>query len=56
MFYSAFKQNPMSKSQGRRYRHIILERGGTMDELKYLTEFLGREPDPKAFFKDRGIA
>ncbi|KAJ4158354.1 uncharacterized protein LMH87_008884 [Akanthomyces muscarius] len=56
MFYSAFKQSPMSKSQGRRYRHIILERGGTMDELKYLTEFLGREPDPKAFFKDRGIA
>ncbi|KAJ3499294.1 hypothetical protein NLG97_g459 [Lecanicillium saksenae] len=56
MFYSAFKKDPMSKTQGRRYRHAILERGGTMDELKYLTEFLGREPNPEAFFKDRGLA
>lgn len=56
MFCSAFKENPMSKTQGRRYRRTILERGGTMDELKYLTEFLGREPNPKAFFQDRGIA
>ncbi len=56
MFYSAFKQDPMNKAQGRRYRGTILERGGTMDEMKYLTEFLGREPNPEAFFKDRGLA
>ncbi|OAR00709.1 hypothetical protein LLEC1_00240 [Akanthomyces lecanii] len=56
MFCSAFKLDPMSRAQGRRYRRTILERGGTMDELKYLTEFLGREPIPKAFFEERGIA
>ncbi|TQV94511.1 metallopeptidase MepB [Cordyceps javanica] len=56
MFHSAFKQDPMSKAQGRRYRHTVLERGGTMDELEYLTDFLGREPNPKAFFVDRGLA
>lgn len=56
MFYAAFKDDPMNKAQGRRYRRIILERGGTMDEMQYLTEFLDRAPNPKAFFQDRGLA
>ena len=56
MFYTAFKDDPMNKAQGRRYRKTILERGGTMDEMAYLKEFLGRDPKPDAFFRDRGIA
>lgn len=55
MFYTAFKADPMSKEQGRRYRRMVLERGGAQDELEYLTEFLGHEPSPEPFFKDRGL-
>ncbi|OAA72291.1 metallopeptidase MepB [Cordyceps fumosorosea ARSEF 2679] len=55
MFHAAFKQDPMDGAQGRRYRHLVLERAGTMDEMQCLIEFLGREPDPRAFFEDRGL-
>ncbi|KAI5301416.1 hypothetical protein KEM56_001738 [Ascosphaera pollenicola] len=55
MFYTAFKADPMDKATGRRYRRTILERGGEMDELEALKEFLGREPNSDAFYKDLGI-
>ncbi|EED20714.1 metallopeptidase MepB [Talaromyces stipitatus ATCC 10500] len=56
MFYTIFKQNPMDPVQGRRYRHTVLEKGGSQDEMKSLTEFLGREPKTEAFYKDLGLA
>lgn len=28
MFYSVFKKDPMNKTEGRRYRHTVLEKGG----------------------------
>lgn len=56
MFYTAFKKDPMDPKEGRRYRHTVLERGGSQDELKTLEEFLGRKPDSEAFYKDLGIA
>lgn len=55
MFFSAFEKNPMDESVGRRYRHTILERGGSLEEMDILKEFLGREPDTEAFYKELGI-
>lgn len=56
MFYSVFKSNPMNPTEGRRYRHQVLEKGGSQDEMKTLTQFLGREPSTDAFYKDLGLA
>ena len=56
MFYEAFKKNPMDEAQGRRYRHIVLRRGGSKDEMEVLKEFLGREPNSKAFLEELGIS
>ena len=44
------------KKEGRRYRKIVLERGGSKDEMEILIEFLGREPSSKAFLEELGIA
>ena len=56
MFYEAFKKEPMSVSEGRRYRKTVLERGASKDEMEVLIEFLGREPNSKAFLEELGIA
>lgn len=51
MFDSVFRRNPMNGTEGRRYRHTVLERGGSMDEMEILREFLGREPSIDAFHR-----
>lgn len=56
MFYTVFKSDPMNGKEGRRYRHVVLERGGSQDEMKTLTEFLGREPKTDAFYEELGLA
>lgn len=55
MYYTGFKQNPMNPENGRRYRHEVLEKGGSRDEMESLKAFLKREPNSKAFFKELGI-
>ncbi len=55
MFYSVFRKNPMDPKQGRRYRHTVLERGGSQDEMKTLIDFLGREPKTDAFYEELGL-
>jgi metallopeptidase MepB len=55
MFYSVFKANPMNGTEGRRYRHTVLERGGSQDEMLTLVQFLGREPKPDAFYEELGL-
>ena len=55
MFYSVFKKNPMDGKEGRRYRHTVLEKGGSQDEMKTLEEFLGRKPNTDAFYKEMGL-
>jgi metallopeptidase MepB len=55
MFYSVFKNDPMSKAEGLRYRHMVLEKGGSQEEMKTLEEFLGRLPSTKAFYEDLGL-
>ena len=56
MFYSVFKNNPMDGKEGRRYRHTVLERGGSQDEMETLKQFLGREPSTEAFYEELGVA
>jgi metallopeptidase MepB len=56
MFYSVFKPDPMNGSEGRRYRHTVLEKGGSQDEMLSLEQFLGRHPSSDSFYKELGIA
>ncbi|MFH1853625.1 MAG: M3 family metallopeptidase [Candidatus Neomarinimicrobiota bacterium] len=54
--FSVFQENGvMDQRTARRYRSIILEKGATEDALELVREFLGREPDNKAFLKDIGL-
>ncbi|KAF4126520.1 hypothetical protein GMORB2_0256 [Geosmithia morbida] len=55
MFHSVFKKNPMSKEEGRRYRKVVLEKGGSVDEMEFLREFLGREPSTEPFYQELGL-
>ncbi|KAE8441568.1 hypothetical protein EG329_004687 [Mollisiaceae sp. DMI_Dod_QoI] len=55
MFYSVFKKDPMDGKEGRRYRHTVLEKGGSQDEMKSLEEFLGRKPSTEAFYAELGL-
>ncbi len=56
IFHTVFAPDPSNPEQGRRYRHMVLEKGGSQPELKTLTDFLGREPRMDAFYKDLGLA
>ena len=56
MFYSVFRENPMDGKAGRKYRHTVLEKGGSQDEMKSLEDFLGRRPSAEAFYKELGLA
>ncbi|SMY27347.1 unnamed protein product [Zymoseptoria tritici ST99CH_1A5] len=49
MFESTFRQDPMSRWEGRRYRYTILQPGGSRDAMEMVREFLGREPGSGAF-------
>jgi len=55
MFYSVFEKDPMNPKEGRRYRHMVLEKGGSQEEMKTLEDFLGRPPKADAFYKELGI-
>lgn len=55
MFYSVFKKDPMNGKEGRRYRHAVLEKGGSQEEMKTLEEFLGRKPSTEAFYRELGL-
>lgn len=55
MFHSVFKKDPMNGEEGRRYRHTVLERGGSQDEMQTLEDFLGRKPSTEAFYRELGL-
>ncbi|THY43363.1 metallopeptidase MepB [Aureobasidium pullulans] len=55
MFDTTFKRDAMDANEGKRYRRIMLERGGSVDEMETLLEFLGREPSNDAFYQELGV-
>ncbi|KAJ6002661.1 metallopeptidase MepB, partial [Penicillium sp. IBT 35674x] len=56
MFYTVFRSDPLNAEEGRRYRHLVLEKGDSQDGMKTLTDFLGREPSRESFYKELGLA
>ena len=56
MFYTVFKKDPMNATEGRRYRHTVLERGGSQPEMQTLEDFLGRKPQTEAFYEELGLS
>ncbi|KAH8894007.1 peptidase family M3 [Thozetella sp. PMI_491] len=54
IFASVFEKDPMNQEEGRRYRQIILEKGGSKDEALMLEQFLGRKPSAEAFYQELG--
>ncbi|CAI0654524.1 unnamed protein product [Colletotrichum noveboracense] len=55
MFFVGFKSDPMNGKEGRRYRHTVLEKGGSEDAKLLVTQFLVREPNLEAVFASLGI-
>ncbi|KAB5523997.1 hypothetical protein GE09DRAFT_1043450 [Coniochaeta sp. 2T2.1] len=55
MFDTVFKQNPLDDIAGRRYRHIVLEKGGSQDEMETFVQFLGRKPSSDAYYRSLGL-
>jgi len=54
--YTAFKEaGPLSPEVGMRYRKEIYEKGGTLDGMDLVKNFLGREPNNRAFLEDLGL-
>lgn len=54
--FSVFEENGiLDTNTGIRYRDIILASGSSKDELGLVREFLGREPNNKAFLRELGL-
>ncbi|MBI5289838.1 MAG: oligopeptidase A, partial [Chloroflexi bacterium] len=54
--FTRFEQNGvLDPATGLDYRRKILERGGSVDGDVLVREFLGREPNSDAFFRDIGL-
>lgn len=55
MFSEFEKKGALSPEMGERYRKEVLSKGGSNDALKLVSNFLGREPDNKAYLKYLGL-
>ena len=49
---SPFKANMLDPAVGARYRDTILAMGSQQEEMDMVRKFLGRDPNPKAFFDE----
>lgn len=49
--FSFFQQNPLDKELGIRLRKEILSKGGSLDGLDMLRNFMEREPNPDAYIQ-----
>ena len=49
--FSFFKSNPMDKELGMKLRKEILSKGGSLDGLNLLRNFMEREPNPDAYIQ-----
>ncbi|KAJ5709550.1 metallopeptidase [Penicillium malachiteum] len=50
MFNTRFQNNPLDEAEGRRYRDIVLGKGGGLPQLPLLKEFVGGELDTSKIF------
>lgn len=55
MFSEFDKHGVLDKATGMKYRNIILAKGGSEEAMDLVKEFLGREPNNKAFLKSLGL-
>jgi len=55
MFSVFEKEGVLNPAVGMRYRNAILAKGGTLDGIDLLGEFLGREPSSEAFLAKLGL-
>ncbi len=54
--FSEFEKEGLSNEKvGMRWRKEVLEKGSSEDEMKLITNFLGRKPSDKAFLKELGV-
>ncbi|KAJ4392173.1 hypothetical protein N0V93_005798 [Gnomoniopsis smithogilvyi] len=51
LYQTAFATNPMSAEVGKKYRQSILEPGSSILEADTLKAFLGRMPNPEAYYR-----
>lgn len=49
--FSFFKNNPLDKEMGMRLRNEILSKGGSLDGMEMLRNFMEREPDENSYIK-----
>jgi thimet oligopeptidase len=55
MFQRFKEQGMLDPEAGAYYRRMILARGGTIDGLELVTEYLGREPEMDAYLEHLGL-
>ncbi|MBI3509054.1 MAG: Zn-dependent oligopeptidase [Bacteroidetes bacterium] len=55
MFSEFEKTSPLDPETGKRYREKVLAKGGSDDAINLVTDFLGREPNNKAFLHLIGL-
>ncbi|MES1216782.1 MAG: M3 family metallopeptidase [Bacteroidota bacterium] len=55
MFSVFMKNGVMNTALGIRYRKQVLEKASSLDEMQMLRNFLGREPNSKAFLESLGL-
>ena len=55
MFSVFEKTGILNATTGKRYRDMILAKGGSRDEFEIVKEFLGREPNQEAFLRSLGL-
>lgn len=55
LFAQFKKEGLLNPEIGKRYVQHVIGRGGSVDPNQLLRDFLGREPNDKAFFEDMGL-
>ncbi|HEX2978382.1 MAG TPA: M3 family metallopeptidase [Candidatus Babeliales bacterium] len=55
MFYHIKERGLLNPEIGKRYIQCVIGKGGSADPNELLRDFLGREPNSDAFFKDLGL-
>jgi thimet oligopeptidase len=54
--YTRFQAaGPLDPELGLTYRRTVLEPGGSIDATRLVRDFLGRDPDHRAFLRNLGL-